>query len=348
MHLQKRLLSKSSASEDVEKLMISKLKSECGFQFTSKLEGMFNDLRVSQDVMRAYRAAKRDGALPLPTGSTAAACAAVDLDVTILTTVNWPGAKSKPVPLPPEVAAAAEQFRVHYLASHSGRKLTWHTEKGTADLLFQAAPDRKHEITVSTWQMCVLLLLNGPGPSPGVTFAEMQEALGGGVPRDELVRHVLSLATPRLRLLNKSSKGKDVEAADVFSINPDFSSKFYRIRVPLISMKSAGGAGDGGGPGGAGGGAGGGPSAYAADEEGGDIMLQVENQRKNMIDASIVRIMKSRKTMDHTNLVAEVVRQLSARFLPAPPDIKKRIENLIEREYLERDKDDKKLYNYLA
>ena len=29
------------ASDDSEKMMISMLKSECGFQFTSKMEGMF-------------------------------------------------------------------------------------------------------------------------------------------------------------------------------------------------------------------------------------------------------------------------------------------------------------------
>ena len=40
-HLARRLLNQKSASDDTEKTMISKLKSECGCQFTSKLEGMF-------------------------------------------------------------------------------------------------------------------------------------------------------------------------------------------------------------------------------------------------------------------------------------------------------------------
>lgn len=39
--LAKRLLLGRSASMDAEKLCISKLKAECGSQFTSKLEGMF-------------------------------------------------------------------------------------------------------------------------------------------------------------------------------------------------------------------------------------------------------------------------------------------------------------------
>jgi cullin 3 len=52
--------------------------------------------------------------------------------------------------------------------------------------------------------------------------------------------------------------------------------------------------------------------------------------------------------MEHSSLIAEVIKQLQARFMPNPNIIKKRIESLIEREYLERSKTDRKLYNYLA
>lgn len=51
--------------------------------------------------------------------------------------------------------------------------------------------------------------------------------------------------------------------------------------------------------------------------------------------------MKTRKTLDNNNLVAEVTKQLSNRFRPTPQLIKKRIESLIEREYLERAEDDR-------
>jgi cullin 3 len=35
--------------------MLAKLKIECGHQFTQKMEGMFNDMRVSADTTQAYK-----------------------------------------------------------------------------------------------------------------------------------------------------------------------------------------------------------------------------------------------------------------------------------------------------
>lgn len=51
--------------------------------------------------------------------------------------------------------------------------------------------------------------------------------------------------------------------------------------------------------------------------------------------------------MKHNDLILEVTKQLASRFSPDPLAIKKRIEALIEREYLERC-EDRKSYNYLV
>lgn len=53
------------------------------------------------------------------------------------------------------------------------------------------------------------------------------------------------------------------------------------------------------------------------------------------IDAAIVRVMKTRKTLSHKLLVQELLIQL--KFPMRAQDLKKRIESLIDREYLERD-----------
>ena len=77
-------------------------------------------------------------------------------------------------------------------------------------------------------------------------------------------------------------------------------------------------------------------------------IADVDNDRRYAIDAAVVRTMKSRKTLAHQKLVLEVVQQLSKGFKPDFKAIKKRIEDLVTREFLERDKDDPNVFNYLA
>ncbi|KAE9208405.1 hypothetical protein PF004_g16772, partial [Phytophthora fragariae] len=69
--------------------------------------------------------------------------------------------------------------------------------------------------------------------------------------------------------------------------------------------------------------------------------------RSIAIEAAIVRIMKARKTLQHQQLISEVLSQL-AFFKPNLKVIKRRIEALIDREYLERDPDQANTYRYLA
>ena len=75
---------------------------------------------------------------------------------------------------------------------------------------------------------------------------------------------------------------------------------------------------------------------------------KVDENRKYVIEATIVRIMKARKSLAHNLLVAEVIEQLKSRFVPTPQMIKQRIESLLERDYLARSDDDRKVYHYLA
>lgn len=95
-----------------------------------------------------------------------------------------------------------------------------------------------------------------------------------------------------------------------------------------------------------------------------ETLKKVEDDRKHEIEAAIVRVMKARKILIHNDLITEVsdvqtgkldfsnclqvTTQLSSRFMPDPTVIKKRIESLIEREYVRRDADSHKKYHYIA
>lgn len=157
----KRLLSGKIISEDVEKLMISKLKQECGTNYTNKLEGMFIDLSKSAKFMEQY---KTDRAAL----GASAATPGFELEATVLTSSHWEGKGILAAPMPrgiPKVAdSAANDFYTYYLAKHNGRRLMWNCTKGTADLRsrfgYSTGKVVTYEITVSTYQMVLLSAFN--------------------------------------------------------------------------------------------------------------------------------------------------------------------------------------------
>ena len=78
------------------------------------------------------------------------------------------------------------------------------------------------------------------------------------------------------------------------------------------------------------------------------MIEDLDKDRRYAIDAAIVRTMKSRKVLQHQQLTMEVVQQLSRMFKADFKLIKKRIENLMSRDYLERDAENPNMIKYLA
>ncbi|VEU39797.1 unnamed protein product [Pseudo-nitzschia multistriata] len=345
-HLAKRLLMGRSVSDDAERAMVSQLKAECGYQFTSKLEGMFNDMRISRDMQDSYKTYKRAQAAKQQSGGeTNGSGRPIDIEVDVLTNGYWPSQNIPACTLPTVVQEAIDRYTKFYLEKHTGRKLSWQTSAGSAELkaTFGSDPNklRRYELGVSTYQMCILLLFNN-----AKTLTLGQIRLNTHIPNSELRRHLVSLCTPKHRILRKGSRGRGITSDDdTFTFNPDYTSKLKRVRIPLVKETSVSkGSGDGANAGGAGG-AGGAAAASAAN---GAVPMKVEEDRRHLVEAAIVRIMKARKSLGHNELFAEVSRQLSVRFTPSPQFVKKRVESLIEREYLERSERDHRQYSYVA
>eukprot|EP00466_Bigelowiella_natans_P003382 jgi/Bigna1/90539/estExt_fgenesh1_pg.C_720103 len=76
------------------------------------------------------------------------------------------------------------------------------------------------------------------------------------------------------------------------------------------------------------------------------VQEQVLADRGSVLDATIVRIMKTMKTMAHKDLMADVVKLI--KFTCTAQDIKKQIDALLRREYIERDENNPEIYNYKA
>jgi len=78
------------------------------------------------------------------------------------------------------------------------------------------------------------------------------------------------------------------------------------------------------------------------------VQGKVEDDRRYAIEAAVIKVMKAHRKIDYNRLLEETIRMLSMRFNPEPQQIKVRLESLIERGYIERSEQDKRIFNYVA
>lgn len=275
----------------MERNMISKLKTECGYQFTSKLEGMFTDIRLSKSTMEDYVEAMKS----VNNNNSDTICP-FEFDICILTAGFWPSStESQNCQLPSIIRNyCVDPFSNYFLSRLTGRKLSWQYQLGSADLKGNFSGG-KRELTVTTYQMIILLLFNERNI---YSLFEIRELTG--IPENELRRHLLSLCTPKFKILNKQSKIKGITEDDSFVFNDSYTSKLKRVKIPLISSKEFSGIDD-------------------IDKSLTGIPAHVEEDRRHLIEATIVRIMKARKILSHNDLLTETMRQSSHRFVVDAP-----------------------------
>jgi len=306
--LAKRLL-QTTPNEDLEKGFLERLQREMGKSFTHKMEGMLLD----RDSTRAF-------AEKFAQDSSSAGLG-VEFEVRVLTAVNWPAYKSDNLQPPLSLKRCVEAFTRFYKKSHQTRRLTWINMLGSAtlNLLF---PKGTKDVTATLHQASVLVLVDEAGQLSVRTLAE---ALG--LELKGLKPHIASMYLSKFQLLQltneageKQATAKTIGDDDYFAMNPEFKHSTRKFRLPAPLAKADG-----------------------------DVNAPpIDDRRKIQIDAAVVRIMKSRKTLSYAELQDMTINMLSKYFIAQPKMVKARVEDLVTREYLKRHDDDPKMFDYLA
>ena len=282
-HLARRLLHNKSEMH-IEKELVRRMRAEMGNHFTVKFEGMFKDMELSKDLSDNYR----DHVRNLGDADEKN----IDLGIHVLTTNNWPpevmgrGAIQEDgnradCTFPPAIKRLQESFFKYYLKDRSGRVLTWVASAGSADIkcVFPKVPgketgplskERRYELNVSTYGMIVLDLFNDLADGESLSFEDIQAKTN--IPTQDLIRTLGSLSIPpKSRVLAKEPLTKNVKTTDRFSFNAAFLSKTIKIKAPVISSTSK----------------------VEDTEERKETERKNDQTRAHVVDAAIVRIMKS-------------------------------------------------------
>uniref|UniRef100_A0A8C2H7U6 Cullin 2 n=2 Tax=Cyprinus carpio TaxID=7962 RepID=A0A8C2H7U6_CYPCA len=217
--------------------------------------------------------------------------------------------------IPQELEKSVQMFELFYNQHFSGRKLTWlhYLCTGEVKMNYLSKP---YVAVVTTYQMAVLLAFNN---GETVSYKELQDSTQ--MNEKELQKTIKSLLD--VKMISHDSQKEEIEAESTFSLIMSFTSKRTKFKITTSMQKDT-------------------------PQELEQTRSAVDEDRKMYLQAAIVRIMKARKVLRHNALIQEVINQSKARFNPSISMIKKCIEVLIDKQYIERSQSSADEYSYVA
>lgn len=125
------------------------MKQACGYEYTNKLQNMYQDIAVSKNLADKFREKVEASESPL----------GMDFRIKVLTHGTWPLCNDINVNLPIELTPAIDRFMSFYLNEHSGRKLTWIHKLSKADVIMNGLKQRYY-IKVSSKRVATMATFN--------------------------------------------------------------------------------------------------------------------------------------------------------------------------------------------
>lgn len=310
--LARRLLAGSSASDDMERSFISRWKIEIGPKYTNNFEIMMKDIQQTTGELDKFQSSPHSERLP------------IKFTAKVLTQGVWPY-EGKPTlcAIPPELIGAQNAYNTFYVELHSGRTLNWKLDKSEFEISARFDNGKHFELIMTTFQGVILLLFNY---DKLISFQEIAEKTQ--IPPVELAKQIKSLLSTKVILYEKNEKEEAKEKGAImdpnqqFKVNEQFACKFMRVHFPQPSEQ-----------------------VVVMDPSSEEVLTR---DRCFVVDATIIKIMKSRKQVEHNTLVEDTIRLVGARFIINATHVRSRIEYLIESDYIERAEAERRLYVYKA
>jgi hypothetical protein len=332
LYLETRLLTDASASEGFEAEIVQRIQAEGLHSYARDMQGVLSDFAVAQIV-------SRDNARSLP--------GEPQLSVTVLKTGAWRHVAPMRIHLAVSVLQRQlKRFSQSYLQHANAKKvLNWCHGHGWAKVALNYTKSR--HVVVCPLTSAVLLATFDLLVTDELTLEALEQTIHGGVaPEAPAAAHVA-------KCINALVKAKVLTpldgAAKSLRVNRDFKSVKRETNLlpkvgaaarradpntPAASADKAGASG---------------AAATTEARDGGAEKAQPDVAlRRMLVDSATVRVLKSRRVIQHQELVETVIETLRGRFVPTPTDVKKTVERLLEMEYCSRLPNDPSSYQYLA
>jgi len=274
----------------------------------------------------------------------------VDLEVQVLNESHWPisGTQKFPLLLGQQLLLCQTRFQEYYEKNTEKRRLQWLFNYGTVTLAARFTNSKAPvSLVITPLQASILMCFN---VGTKLTFDELlialwptqgvvaKQALTGSqnasnlhdMSLEEILRFAIQpLVYFKYKVLAKEKdadpKKELIAKTDVFLLREKIPAKKLPRKIAFP-------------PG----------SAQQQEKEANDDHELVMKQREFEVEAGMVRVMKARNRLDWNQLQIEVINILKNRFAPDSKMLKKRLESLIDRKFMERDENDPKIILYIS
>eukprot|EP01126_Amoeba_proteus_P061499 TRINITY_DN825_c0_g2_i5.p1 TRINITY_DN825_c0_g2~~TRINITY_DN825_c0_g2_i5.p1 ORF type:complete len:742 (+),score=170.62 TRINITY_DN825_c0_g2_i5:354-2579(+) len=376
--LAKRLVMCTSSSESLEREMLEKLKKGCGFEYWLKCNKMFSDVvNSSKFCERFLESPLYKGIDPMKFKALVLANGPWPLSIS-----------SSQLCLPLQLSACVKAFTIFYNKSNSGRKLHWLHQYSLGKLLTlflkMRTKDTGYILKLTTYQMILLLLFEENNElkidemevSTRLDKKTIYSALAP-IMKLRLLKwdNQPTLPTTKFSLNPKFMyKTKAIDFTNVTKkptpktstptttlVTPTNTSTTSTtttttnnvttatnttttlvptsVAIPTTVTVTSSAITTSTAPA---------TSTMTNNTEYHETLAAIEEMRKHMIQATIVRIMKSRKQIKHPLLMAEVSRQLKGQFKATPGQIKQQMDEVLTNGYMMRSEESPNIYLYVA